>query len=394
MNFKENVLKVFRGEEPDQVVWQPRIENWYDVQKRQGTLPEKYEGMSLLEVYDELECSPRPYLYGRPSPEDLSDWEGIERAGGGYCPQEVPPVWTVTLDGGNIITEQEIEGEDLIERWKSPKGNLTRKWRTSDLSIVPHVVEHPVKEVEQLEVMEYILRHQKVDFNYDNYEFVKEKIGDRAPLAINVPRAPFQQLILFYMGYEKGILALYKRTEEVELFLESAEEIDDRFYEMVKDCPIDIVNFPDNVDGHFDTPPLLEKYLLPHWQKRTEELRDAGKFTDVHWDGSVKPILDYTHDLGVDGFEALTPKPQGDVTIKEMSDALGDDLVLLDGIPATHFMPNFSEEELKNTVKKLIEEFAPNLILGISDEIPANGDIEKVRLVSQWVQEYNRGKSI
>lgn len=391
MNFREAVLEIFKGDDPGQVVWQPRIENWYDVNKRQGTMPEKYQGMTLLEIYDDLECSPRPYLYGRPSPEDLSDWEGLERAGGGYCPQHVPPVWTVRLEGGNITSEQEIDGNELIERWKTPKGNLTRRWRISELSIVPHVTDYPVKKVDQLKILEYILRHQKVELHYDNYELVREKMGDRAPLAINAPRAPFQMLILFYMNYQPGIIALHGHPNEVESFLEAAEEIDNRFYDMIKDSPIDIVNFPDNVDGHFDSPPLLEKYLLPHWQHRTEELRKAGKYTDVHWDGSIKPILRYTHDVGVDGFEAFTPKPQGDVTVEEMSQALSDDLILLDGVPATHFLPSASVSTLKETVDQVIEEFAPKLILGISDEIPANGDIEKVRLVSEWVNEYNSG---
>lgn len=391
MNFREAVLEIFKGDDPGQVVWQPRIENWYDVNKRQGTMPEKYQGMTLLEIYDDLECSPRPYLYGRPSPEDLSDWEGLERAGGGYCPQHVPPVWTVRLEGGNITSEQEIDGNELIERWKTPKGNLTRRWRISELSIVPHVTDYPVKKVDQLKILEYILRHQKVELHYDNYELVREKMGDRAPLAINAPRAPFQMLILFYMNYQPGIIALHRHPIEVESFLKAAEEIDNRFYDMIKDSPIDIVNFPDNVDGHFDSPPLLEKYLLPHWQHRTEELRKAGKYTDVHWDGSIKPILRYTHDVGVDGFEAFTPKPQGDVTVEEMSQALSDDLILLDGVPATHFLPSASVSTLKETVDQVIEEFAPKLILGISDEIPANGDIEKVRLVSEWVNEYNSG---
>jgi len=389
MNFREAVLEIFKGNDPGQIVWQPRIENWYDVNKRQGTMPEKYQGMTLMEIYDDLECSPRPYLYGRPSPEDLSDWEGLERAGGGYCPQHVPPVWTVRLEGGNITSEQDIDGNELIERWETPKGNLTRRWRISELSIVPHVTDYPVKEVEQLKILEYILRHQKVEFHYDNYELVRQKMGDRAPLAINAPRAPFQMLILFYMNYEPGIIALHRHTHEVESFLKAAEEIDNRFYEMMKDSPVDIINFPDNVDGHFDSPPLLEKYLLPHWQRRTEELRKAGKYTDVHWDGSIKPILRYTHDVGVDGFEAFTPKPQGDVTIEEMSEALSDDLILLDGVPATHFLPSASVSALKETIDQVIEEFAPKLILGISDEIPANGDIEKVRLVSEWIKEYN-----
>jgi hypothetical protein len=39
----------------------------------------------------------------------------------------------------------------------------------------------------------------------------------------------------------------------------------------------------------------------------------------------------------VDGIEAITPEPQGDVTLEEMKEGLGDDLVLLDGIPALEY---------------------------------------------------------
>lgn len=40
-------------------------------------------------------------------------------------------------------------------------------------------------------------------------------------------------------------------------------------------------------------------------------------------------------------------------------------------------------------VHKLIDLFAPRLILGISDEISSTGDIERIRLVGRIVEEYN-----
>ena len=36
-----------------------------------------------------------------------------------------------------------------------------------------------------------------------------------------------------------------------------------------------------------------------------------------------------------------------------------------------------------------VDSFAPNLILGISDEISSTGDIERIRLVGKIVDEYN-----
>ncbi len=83
----------------------------------------------------------------------------------------------------------------------------------------------------------------------------------------------------------------------------------------------------------------------------------------------MKPILSVLDDFPFDGLEALTPLPQGDVTIEQIADAIGNH-VLLDGIPATSFMKHFSEEAFVKGVEDIIELFSPNLILGVSDELP------------------------
>ena len=88
------------------------------------------------------------------------------------------------------------------------------------------------------------------------------------------------------------------------------------------------------------------------------------------------------------GSRRSPPQPQGDVTLAETKAALGD-MFLLDGIPAVYFDHTFSEQELIDCTKKCIDLFAPHLILGISDEISSHGDIERVRLVTKVVDDYN-----
>jgi len=63
MTPRERILAVFRREKIDKVVWQPRIDHWHDVNKALGTLPERYEGKELLEIYDDLGASPRTYRF-------------------------------------------------------------------------------------------------------------------------------------------------------------------------------------------------------------------------------------------------------------------------------------------------------------------------------------------
>jgi hypothetical protein len=46
-------------------------------------------------------------------------------------------------------------------------------------------------------------------------------------------------------------------------------------------------------------------------------------------------------------------------------------------------------ETLEVCARRVIELFAPKLVLGISDEISSHGDLERIRLVGSIVDEYN-----
>lgn len=106
--------------------------------------------------------------------------------------------------------------------------------------------------------------------------------------------------------------------------------------------------------------------------------------------GTVK-----AHDVqqtGFDGIEAITPFPQGDVSLQEVKEALGDKVFLIDGLASLLFNAEYSEEELVAQVHEAISLFAPRLILGISDEMPSNGLIDRVALVQKVVDEYNASR--
>ncbi len=135
-----------------------------------------------------------------------------------------------------------------------------------------------------------------------------------------------------------------------------------------------------------DPPTIWRKYHLPYYSRRNEQLHAAGKRTHIHIDGAMRPLIKLIRESPFDGIEACTPLPQGDVTLEEMKAALGDK-VLLDGIPAVYFLPYFPMDELIDCTKKIIDLFHPRLILGISDEIPPDGDIDRVRLIGEMVQE-------
>ena len=184
------------------------------------------------------------------------------------------------------------------------------------------------------------------------------------------------------MGFENTIYALNDYPDKMKDFLKVIEEYEDKIYEVVLNSPLQILNFGENIDANINSPSLFEKYLIPYYKKRINQVHQKGKFCHIHMDGSLKPLLPLIDKAGFDAIEAATPLPQGDVTLEELKDALGE-TILIDGIPAILFLPQYSCKELEEFTIKVLEMFSPNLILGVSDEVPPTADIEKVKFVSK-----------
>ena len=341
------------------VLWQPRIEYWYEVNRDNGTLPERYAGMSMLEVFDDLGCSIRPYAAFNLA-QCYRDSESLRR-------------------------EETTDGTLTTVTTHTPAGKLVEiRERTSTAT---HTRKYPVETPEDMRVMEWILENRQASFDMDAYEEACRTIGDRGAPCMFIPRVNILRIMIEYMGFENGTTALYLHPEEMEHLIFTINETDTAMLKMIADSPVELINFGDNVHQALCAPPIFTKHVMPEYVRRNEILHRAGKKTYAHWDGDCGQLLPYAQDCGFDGLEAITPIPQGDVTLEQMRDALGD-MIMLDGIPCTDFLPSEPIESLISNTRKCIEYFEPNLVLGISDEISPVGDIERVRLVSEMCAEY------
>ena len=52
---RERLLRVLDGGVPDRMAWVPRLDLWFEAARRRGTLPARFEGLSLREVERKLE---------------------------------------------------------------------------------------------------------------------------------------------------------------------------------------------------------------------------------------------------------------------------------------------------------------------------------------------------
>jgi len=357
-------LDVCFGRSAGKIIWQPRIQCWWsDKRFLAQPLPEPYEHMTEAEMYRHLGCSNRLYHYN-------ACFERVE-------------------DPRVRVTRRRLDDADTETIWETPVGaQRAVDHRSPNHRSLVHR-KWAIAGPEDMRVAAWREARAAWRWNAETFEKVRAEWGDLGAPTMYMPRVTVQDLYINTMGVEQAIFALHDWPGKVEAYFEALNASHDRLIDVINASPIRIINFGDNVHAGTLSPDLFRRYVLPAYRRRCERLHAVGKFVHAHWDGDCRPLLPFARDTGLDGIEAITPRPQGDVTLEETRDALGEEMFLLDGIPAIYFDRTFSERVLADGARRVIDLFAPRLVLGISDEISSTGDIERVRIVGDIVDDYN-----
>jgi hypothetical protein len=370
MTLRQMNLNVFAGRRIPHVLFQPRLEPWYDWHKTFDSLPARYRDLSLLDVVDDLQVSMRyvHYYTGMPDP--------VVRR---FLPK--------------VKVHEAFTGRQGTVTYETPYGQLVEGHkRTPDETW--RVVEFAVKGPDDLKKLRWLFRQMTYSFSEESFRRGSEFVGPRGEPQFWVPKSPYQALAQQWMTLESFIYALADFPGEVEETMRAIDESYDPLYdEIVASGQVKIVNFGENIHEQLLSPRYFERYLIPFYEKRCHQFREAGIYTHVHIDGYFRSLLPYLKDLPFDGYEALTPLPQGDVTLEEIKEHIGDK-VLLDGIPAVLFLPTYPRQAVMETVEQIVSLFYPRLVLGVSDEVPQGAEeeaVERVRMVSQWCRSHTGG---
>ncbi|MHC4562365.1 MAG: uroporphyrinogen decarboxylase family protein [Planctomycetota bacterium] len=283
-------LDVAFGRAGGKIIWQPRIGAWLDYKRFKGIpLPDWCEGKNAHEILREMGVSARLY-----------DFNAC------FESHEDPAV----------THHREVLDESRVEYTiETPVGNMTAIIHSSEDNFSQRQRKWFVTTEDDLRIATWRAERTTWIFNQKLYDELVATYGDLGAPQMYMPRTNVQGLYIDYAGVEGGIMLMYDSPDLVAGFFAALDDSHDRLCDVLKDSPVQLVNFGDNVHADTCSPKLFEKYVLPAYQRRCEKLHQAGKFVFAHWDGNCKALLPYVHDTGMDGVEAITPIPQGDVTL-------------------------------------------------------------------------------
>lgn len=366
MTPRERMQAVLRGERPDAMAWCGDLTYWHLAHETIGDLPERWRGKA-----------------GR---HRLNQELGVNE----YVPG---------CTGGDVVEGPDVRHEVIeaegrrLTRWQTPVGTIQEVQEYSATSFSWGYTEHAVKTVADLRVVRYL--YEQRQFVADPDRFTREDAEYAAyglgPTHVAGPPTPLSELNKHWIGVLDLTYLLLDEPDEMQRTLAAIGAFNDQIYRSLAAAPPSCVMICENLSattmgGYFDD------YLAPALRRWTTWLRERGHVSMLHNDGTLRGTLEKLGPAGVDCVDSVVPKPVGDVAIADLRALAGDDVILIGGMPGAIFAPPFTAPDIERQVNEIIRchRDSNKFIVGVADQVPPNGDLALVKLVSDLINEYGR----
>ena len=365
MTNRERLLAIMDHQAPDRVPWIPRLLLWYNAHVNRGTMPERFEGMSLRQLEAELRM-------GTPARDGH-----IHRA----------------EQRGDVEEKSRDEGESVLPEIRTPVGTVTTRSRRSveleDAGIGALEVEHMIKEPADIDVMTYLMENTYYEPTYDDYVAYEAEIGDDGYPLVGVGDVPFHHFLQKQAGYQNAFYLLADCPEKVEAHLRRMEELDrERLWPLVAASPARLLLHGLHFDSNLTPPPMFERYITPYYKDLSALVHEQGKTLCTHADNDSRLILGHMRDAGFDMAETFTTDPQVTCTLEDARSAWGTDVIIWGAVPSVILEPTYSESEFEQYMAQIFRTAAPGeaFILGVADNVMPDALISRLERISKMVE--------
>ncbi|MDP6698233.1 MAG: uroporphyrinogen decarboxylase family protein, partial [Candidatus Latescibacteria bacterium] len=316
MSNRQRLLTIMDGGQPDRIPWIPRLLIWHTAHKRQGSLPSRFEGLSLRQVEREL---------GMGTPARDGRIFAIDKR-------------------GDVEIETRSEGESELTTYRTPAGAVSTRYRSSEelarVGIQSLEVEHMIKGPDDFAAVEYMVQHAHYDPTPQDYLDYEAEIGaDGYPL-VAAGDCPFHHFLQKLAGYQQGYYILNDYPSQVEGLLETMEALDrERLWPVVAESPARLILHGIHFDSLMTPPQLFERYIAPYYRDFTALLHQSDKKLCMHADNDSRLILEHIEDAGFDMVETFTTAPQVSCTLEEARRAWGTRMIIWGAVPSVILEP-------------------------------------------------------
>lgn len=370
MTERERVLAILNRQQPDQLPWLADFAYLIHSMNETGTYPEQYKNTYLDNGLQKMH---RDY-------------------GTGFYLQGFQP-WKSEAQGWE--TKVEKDHDTTVTTITTPVGQLREVTKYSHTSFSDGITEHLIKDIDDLKIFLWMMQHTKYTPDYEFATKRYETIGDNGVVLCYTPKSPIMELVALRAGVENVTYMMMDDEDEFKAILDELEEKSDEAARIVLESPAECIMIPENISSEC-VAPFYHDYMKRYHQKWTSQIRDAGKFSFVHQDGTVRGLISQlSKESRFDIIEAVTPMPVGDVDIAEVAGLVDDSTIIWGGIPGGMFNElSCTDEEFDKHVIRCIEVMtsAPRYVLGVADQVVPGSSERRIKRVRELVNQYGQYK--
>jgi len=363
LNPRQRILALLAGQTPDRVPWMADLDYWVNAMQRRGDVPPGYlNSPAYFDLYREL---------------------GI-----GFYLQGYFPFKTVYDEQVRVIDES--QGNRRRVGFETQNGVIAGQWTYLPESFSEAPSQHVIQSVADLAVWREVLAHTTYLPDYDELLRREALIGEQGVRLAYLPRSPLMQLIVEMAGIANVTTLWADALRELEETLRLMEASHDQAAAIALVSPAECLMIPENLSSEMVGRRFYENYLRGYEQKWVECIRQAGKYSFIHMDGTLRGLLRQVSTVGFDVIEAVTPAPVGDLSFEEMRLFAGPRQILWGGLPGIYFTDLVSDAEFDDFVRQALTVLTrqPNAVLGVADQVPPGGLRRRVARVAELVERY------
>jgi len=112
---------------------------------------------------------------------------------------------------------------------------------------------------------------------------------------------------------------------------------------------------PEYATAPFLPPHLFEEYVVRYDKPIIDAINRSGGYPRIHCHGNLRGVIDHIASLGCAGIDPIEPPPQGDMSLAEVRERLGRDMVLFGNIELSE-LESLDEGEFAARVKNALDE--------------------------------------
>jgi hypothetical protein len=283
------------------------------------------------------------------------------------------------------------EGNRKYREIETPKGTLRECWLYLTESFCEAPVEHLLKSVEDLPAMRYVYENTRYEPDYVFAQRRLNQVGEMGVVLCYLPKSPFMHLVALEAGIENLTLIVLNAPDEFVETIEVMTRAHNKAAQIAVDSPAEVLMIPENLTSEAVGRRFFEQFMRQYQEEWIQKIAEAGKYSFIHMDGTLRGLLREECSTNVSVLEALTPKPVGDLGIEEWADFAEDSKTILwGGVPGVYFTELVNDEEFDRHVKDVLAVMRkePRYVLGVADQVPPDGLTRRVKRVRELVDEF------